>query len=284
MRHSLADATRRVHAAATVRVNVLMYHDVITRGQADASGFRGAGPARYKLDWARFAEHLDALAQATTSAPTSALDLIAGRAAHGAWSITFDDGGANSLRIAEELSRHNWCGGFFFAPEFIGTSGFLGPDEVRALHRQGHLVGSHSYSHPSRMSSYPWSTLVDEWRRSATFLADLLGEQVSVASVPGGYYSREVARAAAAAGMAALYTSEPVRTVQTVGGCLVIGRHAVRATTSAREVAAIATGRPLPWARQRAAWTFRKAAKAVGGDTYLKLRSRVLERQARRQR
>jgi len=58
-------------------------------------------------------------------------------------------------------------------------------------------------------------------------LSDVLGEPVTVASVPGGCYSRRVAAAAAASGIKALFTSEPVTTSHRVDGCLVFGRYTI---------------------------------------------------------
>jgi len=44
----------------------------------------------------------------------------------------------------------------------------------------------------------------------------------------GGYFSAQVARAAAAAGLTALFTSEPEIRVREVDGCAVLGRFAIR--------------------------------------------------------
>ena len=43
------------------------------------------------------------------------------------------------------------------------------------------------------MSYMPRERLVQEWGRSVAILSDLLGERVTAASVPSGYYSRQVA-------------------------------------------------------------------------------------------
>jgi peptidoglycan/xylan/chitin deacetylase (PgdA/CDA1 family) len=261
-----------------VKTNVLLYHDVIRDRDPDASGFPGAGPARYKLDWGVFTEHLDAMQRATAGPPDTIDDLLAGSAGPRSWAITFDDGGASALPAGEELARRGWRGHFFCVSERIGRAGFLDADEIRALREMGHVIGSHSRSHPQRISACPWPELVEEWRSSAAVLADLIGAPVASAAVPGGWYAPVVARAAAAAGLQALFTSEPVRRVADVEGCLVIGRHAVRSATAAATVAQAAAGRAWPWLRQRAAWNARKAAKAAGGDAYVKARAALLAR------
>jgi peptidoglycan/xylan/chitin deacetylase (PgdA/CDA1 family) len=265
-----------------MRTSALAYHDVIGVGMdPDASGFRGPGPGHYKLDWDQFNAHLDAIAVATGHAPILASDLIEGRAGGDSWSITFDDGGSSSVAIGEELARRGWRGHFFVVSSRVGTPGFLDGDGIRALTGMGHLIGTHSVSHPLRMSALTWSDLIEEWTRSASELTELVGEPVTLGAVPGGYYSRRVARAAAACGLTALFNSEPVRAVRRADRCLVIGRAAVRQRTSPGQAAKLASGRPLVWRRRRLAWDSRKAAKAVGGQAYLKLRAAVLARRRR---
>jgi peptidoglycan/xylan/chitin deacetylase (PgdA/CDA1 family) len=255
-----------------------MYHDVIRAGHVDASGFPGAGPARYKLEWGRFLEHLDLLERIVARGPDVADRAASGRVPPGSWSLTFDDGGVSALEIGEELARRGWRAHFLIPTDFIDKPGFLGRDDITALGRMGHLIGSHSCSHPARMSSCSWAELMDEWRRSTELLSELLGEKVCLASVPGGYYSTTVVRAAAAAGIATLYTSEPVRTASAIDGCVVIGRYAVVRGTPARTAADVAAGRSLPWLRQRASWNVRKGAKTLGGGLYPKARAAVLKR------
>lgn len=265
-----------------MRTSVLAYHDVIGVGESpDASGFLGPGPARYKLDWEQFNAHLEAIAAATGRAPVLAGDLIEGRAGGDSWSITFDDGGSSSIAIGEELARRGWRGHFFVVSARVGTPGFLDADGIRALTGMGHLIGTHSVSHPLRMSTLTWEELVEQWRGSSSELSELVGAPVTLGAVPGGYYSRRVGRAAAAGGLTALFNSEPVRAVRHVDGCVLIGRAAVRDRTPAGRAAELAAGRPLAWHRGRLTWGALKVAKAVGGDAYPKLRAALLARRRR---
>ena len=259
-----------------MKLQTLMYHDVVENGALDASGFPGAGPARYKLDWQELLEHLDRIAEAAEGAPVTAGDIIGGERS-GGWSFTVDDGGRSSLRIGQELARRGWRGHFFVTTGRIGDPAFLAGDEISALAGMGHVIGSHSHSHPKRLSSCTAREIADEWRSSVEVLGALLDRPVSTASVPGGYFSRQVAVAAAAVGIRVLFTSEPIRTVRSEGGCLVVGRFAVRRGLSARSAAAAATTL-APWARQRFSWNARKAAKKVGGESYVKARAAVLGR------
>jgi peptidoglycan/xylan/chitin deacetylase (PgdA/CDA1 family) len=262
--------------APEMKLQTLMYHDVVEHGRFDASGFPGAGPARYKLGWSAFVDQLDRIGELTGQPPATAEDILAGRAA-GRWAITVDDGGESSLRMGQELSRRGWSGMFFVTTGRIGEPAFLAPEAIRELRSMGHELGSHSRSHPPRLSACSPAQILDEWRSSAADLADLLGSPVTTASVPGGYHSRRVVEAAEIAGIRILCTSEPVRTVRRADGCLVLGRFAVHRGVPPQTVAA-ASRDATPWLRQRAGWTARKAAKAVGGEAYIKARAAVLAR------
>ena len=91
-------------------------------------------------------------------------------------------------------------------------------------------------------------------------------------------YSKRVGRAAAAAGYTTLFTSLPTQCTGMIDGCRLIGRYAIRRDTSADEAALAATGHWRPWARQRAAWRMRGAAKSIAGERYESMRRALLAR------
>ncbi len=225
-----------------------------------------------------FAAHVAALASAVPGGTATAADVLAGRDA-GRLLLTFDDGGASAFGpIADLLETRGWRGHVFVTTDYLGAPGFLDAAQLRELHRRGHVIGSHSCSHPKRMSACSRAQLRDEWRRSCAVLADVLGEAVTAASVPGGYHSRAVAETAAEAGVRVLFTSEPTTRAHTVGGCLVLGRYTVYRGMAAGSAAALAAGRRLARWRQALWWKVKKVAKAVGGQAYLSLREKVLAR------
>lgn len=255
----------------------LLYHDVVDDADLDGSGRPGPAAATFKLEVAQFRRHVAAIACATHVRPATALELLEGCHDKRPWLITFDDGGLSALHpVVDVLESAGWRGHFLVVTDCIGTSGYLHASHIRELHGRGHIIGSHSCSHPTRMSSCGWSTLMSEWGRSVEALSDILGETVSVASVPGGYYSHRVARAAARAGIRALFTSEPATRAGMVDGCLVLGRYSIRRGTPERVAGALAAGHRLPRLRQRAFWESKKLAKTLGGELYLKARRRLL--------
>jgi peptidoglycan/xylan/chitin deacetylase (PgdA/CDA1 family) len=250
-----------------------MYHDVVRAGDEDSSGFAGSAPAHYKLDWDSFNAHLDAIRRATGRDPVTVRESLSGAADSASWSLTFDDGGSSAIEVGEELARRGWRGHFFVVTGLIGAPSFLTSDGVVALERMGHVVGSHSRSHPRRMASCTPAELLDEWRESVATLSELLGHAVDTASIPGGSYSERVARAASAAGISVLFTSEPTRRVGRIEGCVLIGRCAIHRHVGAATAADLAAGKRLQWTMRRAAWDGRKLAKRVAGKTYERARA-----------
>ena len=119
-----------------MRVNTLMYHDVV-RGDVEASGFHGAGPALYKLTVESFLEHLTACDRMTDRAPTSVDEVLRGDVPRGSWLLTFDDGGSSAVETAELLARRGWRGHFFVVTDQLGRPGFMRHDDVRAVERDG---------------------------------------------------------------------------------------------------------------------------------------------------
>lgn len=255
----------------------LLYHDVVDGSDFASSGFQGGDADRYKLSADEFGAHLRAIARVGRRVG------LAPELGYGRFDrepllmMTFDDGGVSAhTHTAEQLERLGWRGHFFVTTGRIGSPGFLSREQIRALRQRGHVIGSHSDSHPGRMSACGFQELVREWRTSRETLADLLGEDVTTASVPGGYFSRRVAIAAAQAGIEILFTSEPVTRCRTIDRCLVLGRFCFRRGDSPQSAARVVSGDWPPRVRSWLAWNARKVAKRIGGELYVKTRLALL--------
>jgi peptidoglycan/xylan/chitin deacetylase (PgdA/CDA1 family) len=256
----------------------LEYHDVVAGDEFDSSGFPGAASASYKLSKRDFEAHLDAIG--ATGAHISRADMM-GSVDPQTMPVflTFDDGGVGALRqTASLLEARGWAGHFFVVSERVGTAGFLDADGIRELHRRGHLVGSHSCTHPLRFSGLSMREMVREWKDSRTVLEDILHAEVTTASVPGGYYRTPAAEAAAQTGYRTLFTSEPMTRVRTVNGCLVLGRYSIRRGDSPTLASALVVGHGAARGRQWATWNAKKVIKAAGGSVYLAIREVIFER------
>ena len=264
-------------AEAELRAACLLYHDVIDGDDWDSSGFTGPGTAIYKMSEQQFEAHLAALASVRTTPPISGHELVNGQSETLPFLLTFDDGGESAAtRIERLLNPYGWHAHFFVTAGQIGKRGFLNSEQIRELRMRGHVIGTHSYSHPQRMSHCTHKQLMDEWSRSIDVLSDILGEPVNTASVPGGYYSRQVAETASACGIRVLFTSEPTTKIGNVLGCLVIGRFNLFRGVAPRIAGDLVSASSQARLRQWMFWNAKKLAKKIAGRPYLAARRIVL--------
>jgi peptidoglycan/xylan/chitin deacetylase (PgdA/CDA1 family) len=252
------------------------FHDVVEDLQ-EAHPIAPGHTVMYTVDRAQLRNHLHAIRSCVGAYGVGRVDRISPDSAHPFVALTFDDGAASSYAcVAPELEAFGWPGHFFVTTDWIGARGFLDKRQIRELEQRGHLIGTHSRTHPGRMSELGWDEIVREWTGSCLRLAEILGHPVTVASVPGGYFNRAVARAAAAAGIKALFTSEPTTAAQTIDGCTVLGRYAIRRNTSPRFSAAVVSRDVWPRTQQAATWVLKKAAKKIAGPFYERARGLLL--------
>ena len=199
----------------------LLFHDVYVADPRD-SGFATSGADRYKLPVKDFDAQLAGLARVRSDAPRLIVDMTGeprvtggltasakatavrrsftrrrkasgycaddGHSGHTRipYLFTVDDGGVSYYTfVADRLEERGWRGHCFVSTDAIDTRGFLSSGQIRELDRRGHVIGSHSASHPSRFSSCAPSRMNEEWARSRSVLEDLLGHEVRTASLPG---------------------------------------------------------------------------------------------------
>ena len=240
----------------------LMYHDIETASTA----------RRYSFSIREFKEHLSAI-KAVVGLPPA----VPGDDGGSGYALTFDDGHVGWLQAAEALQELKWKASFFVITGRVGKAGALDGSVIRRIAGMGHVIGSHSVDHPFRISSRDDAFILDQWSRSKASLEDILGREVTSASVPGGFYSAKVGRAAEAAGLRHLFTSEPVATSWEVGACRIFGRFALTNGMSSRRIARIAAGARLEHSGQYLAWNLKKALKSIMMKPYLALRQRIYD-------
>jgi len=146
---------------------VLLYHDVASPADRDAVGFPGVAAARYKLEPAVFEAHLDAIAETGVE-----VGLVTADSTFPAAALSFDDAGASALATADRVEAHGWRAHFFVPTARIGERGFLGPEALRELAARGHVLGSHSHSHPAYMGRLPRSAVQARRRNRRESLVD----------------------------------------------------------------------------------------------------------------
>lgn len=239
----------------------LIYHDIETH-KTDR---------RYSFTLQEFRGHLAAL-KATLGVAPAVPD---GAPDMAGFALTFDDGHVGWLQAAEALNEYRWRASFFVITGRIGRPGGVDRSDIRRLADMGHVIGTHTVDHPEQISKRDDAFILDQWSRSKAALEDMLGREVTSGAVPGGFYSPRVGRAADAAGLRDLFTSEPVVTSWSAGGCRILGRFALVNGMSSRRVALIASGARSEQARQYLSWNIKKAVKFVLPRPYLALRKRL---------
>jgi peptidoglycan/xylan/chitin deacetylase (PgdA/CDA1 family) len=261
-----------------MRVVSLLFHDVYASDPRE-SGFRSPAADRYKLTVPDFEAQLDGLAAADVETPWLATEFARGSAPRNPNPdsripavITFDDGGESYYTVAaERLEALGWRGHCFVSTNFIGQRGFLTPAQLRELDARGHLIGSHSASHPARFNSLTLAEMRTEWSDSRQKLEDILGHAVTVGSVPGGYFSADVAWTAAQSGLNVLFSSEPTTRMSAADDLLLIGRFTIR--RGHPPYAAQRFVVPAPGARWSAwaGWNAKALVKPVLGASYARI-------------
>jgi peptidoglycan/xylan/chitin deacetylase (PgdA/CDA1 family) len=166
----------------------LLYHELRPAGSEYS----------YVIDTAMFEKHVDLLVR-----------LRSERA--GLWpEVTFDDGHLSNFEYAVPiLQSRGLSAQFFITVGWTGTKpGYMGWDELRALHAAGQSIGAHGWSH-TLLTHCSEKELQAELGGARKTLEDKLGTSITTMSLPGGRYNRRVLTACAEAGYTEVYTSIP---------------------------------------------------------------------------
>lgn len=117
---------------------ILMFHDVIS-SSCPISGFQNIGANQYRLDKGTFERFIESINRLKT-------DIV----------YSFDDGGVSFQEIiAPILEKYGKQGIFCITTSYIGMPGFLSEDQIRVLDGNGHIIASHSHTHPRDISKLP---------------------------------------------------------------------------------------------------------------------------------
>lgn len=123
--------------------------------------------------------------------------------------ITFDDGHESDFLLAlPSLMSRGFRAVFFICIDFIGRAGYLTWEQIGALAAAGMSIQSHGMLHHdlTRLSEGQTS---QELRAARLCLERNVKKPVRYISIPGGFVSRVVYRAAEGAGYDAIFNSRP---------------------------------------------------------------------------
>lgn len=203
----------------------LMYHDVF-ESNIKESGFLRKRDYPYKISARSFEEQVQAIATLCRDKGICQDDVV----------FTFDDGGKSFYNVvAPILEKHGYRGLFFISTQYIDTDTFLSRQEIIALHRRGHIIGSHAHSH-KHLYTLTDEQVVNEWKYSVDILSNILGERIIYASIPNGDVSKRVLNAISLQGVQYVYTSEPTTQVKSHNEMSIIGRYVILSESSTQYV------------------------------------------------
>lgn len=84
-------------------------------------------------------------------------------------------------------------------------------NQVMKLYNDGHLIGNHSYSHPSKWGSYTYEQYVEEIKKTNEVLSSITNESMIYFAPPGGEFNDRTLRAAYDEGMyTILWTADTI--------------------------------------------------------------------------
>ena len=179
----------------------LMYHDVY-RDTPYESGFQNESAFQYKIAVTQFEKQIGAIVNYCKRIKRDVNDMV---------KFTFDDGGVSFYTVvAPTLEKYGLKGIFFVSTRNIGTSGFMTREMIKDLALRGHIIGSHSHTHPQNMAQLTYEEIVSEWNESSSILSAIIGKKIEVASIPNGYSGKSVLKACNNNGFKEIYTSVPV--------------------------------------------------------------------------
>jgi peptidoglycan/xylan/chitin deacetylase (PgdA/CDA1 family) len=124
--------------------------------------------------------------------------------------VTFDDGHVSNYEEALPiLQAHGLKARFFITVGWTGQrTGYMGWQQLRALHATGQEIGAHGWTH-TLLTHCDSAQLSLELRDARLKLEDGLGAGVPTMSLPGGRYNKRVLEACKEAGYRQIFTSVP---------------------------------------------------------------------------
>ena len=235
---------------------VLMYHDLISRTDK-TSGFQNESAFQYKVEEAAFEEQVKAIQGEKVL-------------------FTFDDGGVSFYtKAAPILEKYGFKGLFFISTGYIGTPGFLSTKQIKELEKRGHIIGSHSHSHPHDFTKLTRDEVQYEWKQSYNVLKDIVGDKPIPVSIPNGYSSKTVLEEAVNCGFTDIYNSEPTTKIKNFLGHKVIGRYVVHDKMKTDDVVRIVESSGTR-CKIHGRWIIIEGVKKLLGNKYDKFKSLVL--------
>lgn len=179
--------------------------------------------------------------------------------------VTFDDGHISNFELAAPLLQsRGMTARFFITAGWTGKKpGYMGWAELRSLHKAGHSIGAHGWTH-KLLTHCSDGELQTELVKSRLTLEDKLGTSVTTMSLPGGRANRHVLDACAKGGYMQVYTSEPRAESLPLGAT--VGRVTILGTMQSEWIAKLFEPGSRALAKLELRYGMKEAAKKLLGD------------------
>jgi peptidoglycan/xylan/chitin deacetylase (PgdA/CDA1 family) len=252
------------------RAVFLMYHELELPGRALCQS--DPGYVRYILPVAEFQSQLEFLKKHGWQglSVSAALEFQKSPAV----AITFDDGCETDLITAAPLLQEaGFSATFYLTTGFLGTPGFMSPQQARQLGDEGFELGCHSMTHPY-LTDLDEVDLRREIIAAKEQLEGIVGRPIEHFSCPGGRCDQRVVNIAREAGFKTVATSRALANEMATDR-FALGRVAVMRDLNLRAFEDICSGDALRAMALRD--TLRNSAKRVLGNTvYDRVRAALL--------
>jgi peptidoglycan/xylan/chitin deacetylase (PgdA/CDA1 family) len=237
------------------QLTVLMYHGIVSEWTALPKE-REAGADLYDVPTVNFQEQMEWL-----EAGQYKVDILNEEAPVPRQIIlTFDDGEMNNYDQAlPVLKKCGFPAYFFIIAKRIGEHGYMGWDELRAMHEAGMVIGSHGFSHEI-LTNLLDSQVEEELRASKRYLERNLNITVDSFSMPRGFCNNKVIRMAYNCGYKYVFISDRPRALKLE--CL--SRVAIKASWPIKRFEQAVTGNTP--AHERLVGKTKSAVKRVFGE------------------
>lgn len=207
-----------------------LYHEVVD--DPSESGFQRKSALPYKHKVQEYYDNIDIIVKNSNNITT--INDLGGE--EEVTLITFDDGGKSAMLAADYLEQNSIRGHFFITTSLIGDKFFLSEDQILELHKRGHIIGSHSHTHPNVFKSLSLKEMQHEWSESKAILERILGTEVTSCSIPGGDANRDAYISAKECGYKYIFDSEPIVKERKVDDALVLGRICPKTGTDYKQI------------------------------------------------
>ena len=245
----------------------LMYHDVFY-SDVNESGFKNIGAIPYKLNSNDFEHQINLIAEFCESRQIGKNQVA----------LTFDDGGESFHSIiAPILEKYGFTGYFFITTGLIGTKGFMDIKQIIDLRNRGHIIGTHSHTHPKNIAVLSIAEIDTEWSKSVEILNKILSEKIYTASIPGGFYSEKSRVSLKKNGIHMIFTSIPTHKIKRFDNQYIIGRYTIKKGTNYEVILRLLKNNFLSQFYEYAKWRGLALIRSLLGNNYYLIREVLLK-------